>query len=222
MSGYGQFCPVALALEVFGERWTLLVVRELVSGSRRFSEIQRGVPLCSRSVLAKRLRSLTDAGVIEKVDGGYALTAAGEELEPLVVACGEWGKRWAFRKLKNADVDVAMLMWDMRRRVDTMDLPLHELWVEFEFRGAPRGHSRFWLHLHRQQETDLCVSHPGREIGLRVRTSPRVMGDIWMGERAMPEAVRAGDVEIDGPSKLARAFPGWLQLSVFAGVARMA
>lgn len=220
MTQYGQFCPVAQALEVFGERWTLLVVRELICGSRRFSEIQRGVPLCSRSVLSQRLRTLTDAGIVEKVDGGYALTEPGQELGPIVIACGEWGKRWAYTKLKNADVDVGLLMWDMRRRVDTTDLPERELWVEFEFRGAPSGHGWFWLHLRRQQEADLCVTDPGQDVSLHVQTSPRVMGEIWLGERALAEAVRAGDVRIDGPRKLARAFPAWLQLSVFAGVAQ--
>ena len=95
MSGYGQICPLAQALEVLGERWTLLVVRELLCGSHRFSEIQRGVPLMSRSVLAQRLRSLADAGVLERRGEGYWLTEAGDELRPIVIACGNWGKRWA-------------------------------------------------------------------------------------------------------------------------------
>lgn len=220
MNRYGQFCPVAMALEVLGERWTLLVIRELICGSRRFSEIQRGVPQCSRSVLSQRLRTLVDAGVIDKVDGGYLLTQSGRELAPIVIGCGEWGKRWAFHKLKNADVDVALLMWDMRRRLDTSDLPKPELWVEFEFRGASAGNRRFWLHLKRGQEPDLCLNHPGQEMDLKVRTSPRVIGELWMGERGFPDAVRGGDVEIEGKRELVRAFPSWLQLSVFAGIQR--
>jgi DNA-binding HxlR family transcriptional regulator len=220
MSGYGQFCPVAVALEILGERWTLLVVRELICGSRRFSELQRGVPLCSRSVLAQRLRSLTSAGIVEKVDSGYVLTEAGKELRPMVEACGVWGKRWAHRKLKNADVDVGLLMWDLRRRVSTDALPQREVWVQFDFRGVPRAEGRFWLHLQRDQEADLCVNYPGKEMALQITTSPSVMSEIWMGERSWAEAVRADEIQIEGPRKLARAFPDWLQLSMFAGVAR--
>src|SRR6185437_2774321 len=126
MAGYNQFCPLAQALEVLGERWTLLVIRELLCGSHRFSELQRGVPLMSRSVLAQRLRSLEDAGVIERRPDGYHLTQAGDELRPLVIACGEWGKRWAERKVRNADVDVALLMWDIQRRIDLDALPSGE------------------------------------------------------------------------------------------------
>lgn len=221
MSGYGQFCPVALALDIFGERWTLLVVRELMSGSRRFSEIQRGVPLCSRSVLSARLRSLVDHGVVEKTSAGYELTEAGEELGPLVVACGQWGKRWAFRKLENADVDVGLLMWDLRRRVDTGDLPGEQLWIEFEFRGAARSARRYWLRLEADREADLCLTHPGQDADLRVQTNPATMGEVWMGERTVQDAVRSGDLKIEGPRKLARAFPKWLRLSEFAGVERV-
>ena len=221
MSTYGQFCPVAMALEVVGERWTLLVIRELMCGSQRFSEIQRGLPLCSRSVLSARLRSLTAAGVVEKVPGGYILTEAGEELAPIVLAAGNWGKRWAYHKLKNADVDVGLLMWDLRRNVETDELPQSEIWVEFEFKGAPRGRGKFWLHLRRREEPDLCLTHPGHDMQLHVRTSPRVMGEVWMGERDLPEAIRAGDVKLEGPRPLVRAFPGWLKLSTFAPVSRV-
>src|SRR6185312_3653137 len=109
MAGYNQqFCPVAQALEVLGERWTLLVVRELLCGSHRFNDLQRGVPLMSRSVLAERLRSLCDAGVVEHRAAGYFLTPAGEDLGAVVHACGEWGKRWAERKVESAEVDVGL------------------------------------------------------------------------------------------------------------------
>jgi DNA-binding HxlR family transcriptional regulator len=221
VTSYGQFCPVALALEVFGERWTLLVIRELMCGSRRFSEIQRGVPLCSRSVLASRLRSLVDNGVIAKVAGGYELTEAGEELAPLVMACGEWGKRWAFRKLRNADVDVGLLMWDLRRRIENEALPKDQVWIQFDFRSVKRGSRRYWLRLEHDQEADLCLTHPGRDIELKVKTTPAVMSEVWTGERSMPEVLRSGDLELEGPKKLVRAFPKWLQRSVFATVERV-
>ncbi len=215
MRGYGQFCPVAQALEVLGERWTLLVIRELLSGSHRFSDIQRGVPLMSRSVLAQRLRSLCDAGVVERREEGYFLTEAGEELRPIVLACGFWGQHWAQREVKNADVDVGLLVWDMQRRIDYDALPSEEVVVELEFRGAPRGKGRFWLHL-RPDEVELCLTKPARGVDLTVHTTPRTMAQIWLGEVSLATARRAGDIELDGPAKLARAFPAWLQLSVFA------
>ena len=219
MSGYGQFCPVAQALDILGERWTLLVVRELLLGSHRFSELQRGIPLMSKSVLAQRLRALCDSGVVERRGDGYHVTEAGEELRAIVVELGNWGKRWAARQVRNADVDVALLMWDMQRRIDGAALPDGEVVVELEFRGAPRGKGRFWLHV-RDRQVELCLTRPARGVDLTVRTSPRSMAEIWLGDRSMAAALRTGDVTMDGPRALARAFGTWLQLSVFAPIAR--
>jgi len=220
MAGYNQqFCPVAQALEVLGERWTLLVVRELLCGSHRFNDLQRGVPLMSRSVLAQRLRSLRDAGVIERRDDGYHLTEAGRELRPIVLACGKWGKRWAERSVKDADVDVGLLMWDIQRRIDVDALPRQEVVVEMEFRGAPRGKGRFWLHL-KGHDAELCLKKPARGVDLTVRTSPRTMAEIWLGDTRFADALQAGDLTVEGPRSLARGFPSWLQLSVFAPIAR--
>lgn len=219
MKGYGQFCPVAQALEVFGERWTLLVIRELLQGSRRFSDIQRGVPLMSRSVLVQRLESLCDAGVVERAGAGYQLTEAGEELRPIVIECGNWGARWARRKLKNEDVDVGLLMWDIRRRIDLASIPDEPVLVQMEFRGAPRGKERFFLHF-KPGEIELCLTNPGHEITLRLSTTPKTMAEVWLGELPFSTAVRTGALRLQGSPKLVRAFPGWLQLSVFAETPR--
>lgn len=216
---YGQFCPVAQALEVFGERWTLLVVRELLMGSRRFSDIQRGVPLMSRSVLAQRLESLCDAGVIRRTDGGYELTEAGEELRPIVLECGNWGTRWASRKLKNEDVDVGLLMWDIRRRIDVAAIPREPILVEMHFRGAPRGKERFFLHF-KTSEIELCLTNPGCDVDLRLSTTPKTMAEVWLGELAFTTAVSTGAIRLEGAPRLVRAFPGWMQLSVFADTPR--
>lgn len=219
MRGYGQFCPVALAAEIIGERWTLLVIREVMSDSHRFSEIERGLPLISKSVLAQRLRTLCDAGVIERRDAEYHLTPAGEELAPIVMACGEWGTRWAARTLENEDVDLALLMWDMRRRFDVAALPNEEVWVQLDFRGAPRGRARFWFRLARP-DVELCLTNPRRRVSLRVETTPATMGEIWVGALPIAQAVRSGALELTGPSKLVRGFPRWLRRSVFADVPR--
>lgn len=219
MRGFGQFCPVALALEVVGERWTLLIIRELMSGSHRFSDIQRGVPLMSKSVLSQRLRALVDAGVLERRGSEYHLTEAGEELGPIVMACGQWGIRWAYRKMKNADVDVGLLMWDMRRRIDALEMREPAVMVQFEFRGAPRGKGRYWLHIEDGQ-VDLCLTNPGRAVDLKVATTPQTMAEVWMGEQPIEHAIRSGALRLEGPPALVRAFPGWLQRSVFASVER--
>jgi len=217
MSGYGQFCPIAQALEVIGERWTLLVVRELLCGSTRFTELQRGLPMISRSVLAQRLKSLVDAGVIARRDDGYVLTAAGEELRGVVMACGAWGRRWARQKITSSNVDVGLLMWDIHRRIDLAALPREDVLVELELRGAPRGKGRFWLHL-KQDEVDLCLTPPHRDVALHVYTTPKTLASIWMGEVSFGQAERAGAIEVVGPRALVRAFPSWLQLSIFATV----
>ena len=217
MVGYGQqFCPIAQALEVIGERWTLLVVRELLCGSSRFSELRRGLPLISRSVLAQRLKALTEAGVIEHRGGTYLLTAAGQELREIVIACGLWGRRWVRRNLTSSDVDVGLLMWDIQRRIDVAAVPDEPIVVELELRGAPRGKGRFWLKLSRG-EVDLCLTPPQQKVTLHVYTTPKVLAQIWLGEVSFHAAERARTIEVVGPRALARAFPSWLQLSVFAG-----
>jgi DNA-binding HxlR family transcriptional regulator len=215
VAAYGQFCPVAQALEVIGERWTLLVVRELLEGSRRFSDLQKGVPLMSRSVLAQRLVSLRDAGVVKRVHDGYELTEAGKELGPVVMECGRWGTRWIRRKLKNADVDVSLLMWDMRRRIATESIPDRPVLVEMKFQGAPLGKERFFLHF-KIDEIDLCLTNPGQDVDLRLSTSPKAMAEVWLGVVSFSTAVATGALRIEGPRELARSFPGWLRLSVFA------
>jgi DNA-binding HxlR family transcriptional regulator len=219
MSRYGQFCPVAQALEVLGERWTLLVIRELLMGSHRFSELQRGVPLMSRSMLAQRLASLTDAGVVERVPSGYALTQAGRELGPIVIECGNWGVRWARRKLASSDVDVGLLVWDIRRRIDVTSIPKTRVLVEMEFRGAPRGKNRFFLYFN-EGDVELCLTNPGHDVDMRLSTTPKAMAEVWLGDVAFADAVRSGALRLDGPRKLVEAFPTWLQLSVFADAPR--
>lgn len=225
MGGYGQFCPVAQALEVIGERWTLLVVRELLCGSTRFSEIARGVPLMSRSMLVQRLRSLEDAGIVRRKALGsgknliYELTQAGQELRPIVEGCGNWGQRWARRKLSADNLDAGLLMWDIRRNLDETALPSDETVVEFFLRGAGRGQRRFWLHIE-PTGSELCLKHPGFDVDLTVRANLREFTKVWLGDLTLAQALRDGSIELEGPTPLKRAFPGWLRLSIFAPVER--
>ena len=221
MSGYGQFCPVAQALEVVGERWSLLIIRELLCGPYRFGELLNGVPLMSRSLLAQRLRTLEEAGIIERQARGgqsfaYALTPAGRELEPIVQCLGHWGQRWVRRSRDAKDIDPVLLMWDLRRNLDPARLPEHNTVVMFWFRDAPSKRSRYWLKIERP-DVDLCLTNPGFEVALTVETTLRTMAGVWMGDIDVREAMRAGEIELKGATRLARTFPHWLLLSPFAG-----
>jgi len=225
MTTYGQFCPVAQALELVGERWTLLVVRELLCGNYRFGEIMHGLPLISRSVLAQRLASLEDAGLVERREraGGsgfeYGLAPAGRELEGIVTGLGTWGRRWIKQRLSAKDLDPVLLMWDLRRRLDPERLPREPTMVMFWFHDLPAKRSRYWLRVE-HPHVELCLTNPGFEVALTVETKLRVMAEVWMGERTATDAVESGALELKGPPALTRAFPSWLLLSPFAPIER--
>jgi DNA-binding HxlR family transcriptional regulator len=228
MKGYGQFCPVAKAAEIVAERWTPLVLRELVCGSHRFSHLHRGVPLMSRSLLAQRLAQLEDAGIVRSVarttgrGRDYFLTTAGEELRPLIDTLGEWGQRWARRELGEGDLDPGLLMWDIRRRLNTDRLPDRRVVVQFDFRAVPkpaRSPATFWLILE-PREVDVCLKHPGFEVDLFVDADLAAMTKAWLGDVRLADTMRSGLVRVEGAKALVRAFPSWLALSGFAGVER--
>jgi DNA-binding HxlR family transcriptional regulator len=220
MRGYGQFCPVAQALEVLGERWTLLVVRELFAGSHRFNEIQRGVPLMSPTLLAGRLRRLQRAGIVEHAaDGDYRLTAAGAELWPVVEGLGVWGQRWARGEIRPEHLDPATLVWDMRRRIDLEAVPERRVVVELRFHGLTRGQPVWWLTLDRT-DVDACLTDPGFGVDLVVAADLRTMIMVWMGDVPLAAALRSGGVTVTGAPALERAFPRWLRLNLLAGVER--
>ena len=223
MKTYGQFCPVAMALEVLAERWTLLVVRELLSGSRRFNDMSRGVPQMSRTMLSQRLKRLEDAGVVVRVQatsgGGYeyCLTQAGRELEPIVMGLGEWGQRWASTELKEEHLDASLLMWDMHRRVDLEALPPGRIVVRFDFTDSPKANRRYWLKLE-NGEADVCLTDPGFDVQAVLETDVRTLTEIWMGRAKFNEALRDRRLRISGKATIGRQLPRWLKLNVFAGI----
>jgi DNA-binding HxlR family transcriptional regulator len=221
--GYGQFCPVAKTSELLCERWAPLIVRELLSGSRRFGEIQRGVPLISPALLTKRLRQLEAAGVIARVQSGrnveYVLTDAGWELYPIIEAMGVWGQRWARSRYTPDELDPALLMWDMRRLLQPAGLAGSRTVVEFRFTGAPAGKSTYWLVV--DDSIDLCIVDPGKPVDLWVRADLRSLTEVWMGDRTMGDAIARGSIALDGRRALIQRFPVWLgQHPVLAKVTR--
>jgi DNA-binding HxlR family transcriptional regulator len=224
---FGQFCPVAVACEVFAERWTPIILRELLSGAQHFNEIHRGIPLISRPLLARRLRELEAAGVItmESLPVGrghrYCLTEAGKEFHAIIEGLGTWGQRWTVR-VDRKNLDPAFLLWNMRRRIALDNLPTRRVVVRFKFSGvAPtyRGPRVFWLMLERTQ-VDLCIDDPGFEVDLYVEADLAAMAKVWLGDTPFADALRSGKVRLMGPRHLANAFPSWLMLSHFAGVPR--
>ena len=217
MPTYGQFCPVAMASEVLTERWTPLVVRELLCGSTRFNDLRRGVPLMSPSLLSKRLKTLERVGVVERDGSDYRLTSAGEELRPIIESMGVWGQRWARGDVVAKDYDASLLMWDIHRNIDTDQIPPRRVVVHFHVKGSRDGKRHFWLVLH-EGVADLCLADPGHEVDVTVEGHVATMLDYWMGHVEFVDAVRQGDVTVAGPAKLARDLPTWFRRSLFAPV----
>jgi DNA-binding HxlR family transcriptional regulator len=218
---YGQFCPLAMALEVVGERWTLLVVRELLCGSRRFNDLARGVPQMSRTMLSQRLKTLEDAGLVVRLPAviagshEYCLTQAGEDLRPIAMGLGDWGKRWASKDVREEHLDASLLMWDIHRRINNEALPPGRIVLLFEFSDGPTGRQRFWLRLEGEQ-TDVCFTDPGFEVQAVLQCSVRTLTEVWMGTQKLGEAVRSGALTINGKTPIVRQIPHWLKLSMFA------
>jgi DNA-binding HxlR family transcriptional regulator len=220
MGGYGQFCPIAKAAEIFAQRWTPLIIRELLLGSHRFNDLARGLPHIPHSVLAQRLRSLETQGVVERRPDErgrieYWPTPAGDELFDVIWKLGEWGQRWANTEIGPDDLDPKLLMWDMRRRIHLDRLPQTRVVAQFEFTGAKR--ETIWLVLERY-DVSVCFHDPGLDVDLLITTDTLALHRVWMGRLSMSDALKEGLVEIDGPRELARAFPNWLALSAFSDV----
>jgi DNA-binding HxlR family transcriptional regulator len=224
MSAYGQFCPVAKAMELLDERWTLLVVRELLQGSAHFNDLRRGVPKMSPALLSKRLKSLTRAGLVNRteVDGRttYSLTECGQELAGVVEALGAWGVRW-IGELGDDDLDPHLLMWDMQRHIPIAAWPRARTAVAFELTGVAPKASRWWLVV-ADGHADMCDFDPGYDVTATVATSLRTLTHIWRGDISWPQALLDGSVSVSGRADTRRAVPGWLGQSKLATIPRPA
>ena len=218
MKGYGQFCPVALAAEVFAERWTPLILRELLSGARRFADIHRGVPRISRNLLCQRLDTLAHVGIIERRPfpnargAEYHLTEAGREFGPVIEALGNWGFKWSSRDLRDEHLDPDFLMWVMHKLVRRENLPNHRVVVFFQFRQAPKR--RYWLILNRP-EVDVCLFDPGFGIDLEVVADLRALADICLGHLRFRDAVSRGWLTLLGTRSVCKDFSMWVGTAHF-------
>ena len=221
---YGQFCPIAKATEILGERWTILIVRELLMGARRFTELQRGLGDISPALLTSRLKSLEDQGLVarRRITGQrgfeYSPTAACEALLPIVVSLGEWGLSWARHMLIDDDFDVEFLMFYLERSVDPERMPSGQTVIRFQFTDLTE--QRDWWLLIDGKDVQICINRPARDVDVYFTTTVRTMHDVWMGDRTYRDAVSAGDLIIEGEPALTRNVSSWLRPSVFVAAIR--
>jgi DNA-binding HxlR family transcriptional regulator len=217
MMNYGQFCPLAKAAGIVAERWTPLVIAELLAGSTRFNDIRRGVPLMSQTLLSTRLKELERVGIVERRGDGkraneYHLTEAGVALAPVIQALGEWGLQYAQDPLEEGDLDVTVLVWNIQRRVDPSVFPAQRVTVYLEFTDVPKNKSQWWI-VNDRGTVDLCPTDPGFPVDLYVMTDIRTMIAIWFGKLAWDAAVHSRRIEVNGPRELRDRLMSWLLLS---------
>jgi DNA-binding HxlR family transcriptional regulator len=218
-ASYRQFCPIAKASEIFANRWTPLLMRELMAGSHSFNDIHRGIPLISRAVLVARLRDLERDGIIERKprvgSSGheYWLTPAGNAFRPVISALGHWGLAHTRDRITKNDFDPTLLMWNLRRRADLSALPDRRVVVRFEFSGVPTTRTKFrimWLILERSG-VDICAKDPGFDVDLTFKGPIADFIAVHLGH-AMWRDLGGKSLLIEGDSRLARKLPAWLRL----------
>jgi DNA-binding HxlR family transcriptional regulator len=221
MKGFGQFCPVAKATEVLGEKWTPLIIRELITDDQSFNDLRKGVPLISPSLLSARLKSLEHCGVIErnKTDKGviYSLTEAGEEIRPVIEQLGVWGQRWARSDMSKKDLDPSLLMWDAHRRIDTAYFPDERSVLRFEFVDYPSKLRLWWLVI-ADGEVDICLKDPGHEVTLYIQSTLKTMTQVWMGDMSVVKARRDKLLHLKGDAEIKKTMASWIGCSVFADI----
>lgn len=220
---YRQFCPVAMAAEVLCTRWTIVLLREMIAGSTRFNDLRRGVPRMSPALLSQRLKDLEEAGIVVRGPSArepgvqeYRLTTAGQELGPIVEAFGHWGQRRIDKEASLEHLDAQLLMWDMRRSLDTRPMPDRRSVVQFIYPEQPPVDRSWWLVVEPETEVDLCMMDPGFDVDLYVTTDLRTMTSIWMGHDSVQVASGAQRMTLTGDRDLAAKMQTWLGLSTFA------
>ena len=222
---YGQYCPFAHAMEILSERWTLLIIRDMMQGTKHFNDLERGLPGISRGLLAKRLQLLERVGIVEKrsrqgrQSTEYHLTEAGCALESAVDALSAWGARWAFGDPEPRELNSELLMWWVYRGVNADTLPDERIVVQFTFFGEKRA--SYWLML-QPQEVNLCLTDPGFETQVLVRADLATFFKVWAGRMDYQEALNENKLRVDGMPRLARAFPNWFRWSAAAPDVRRA
>jgi DNA-binding HxlR family transcriptional regulator len=213
-TGYGQYCPISRALDLLGERWSLLIVRDMLVGATRFNDLSRGLPGLSRSLLAKRLHQFERAGLVERAGREYFLTEAGRELEPIVFGIGEWGARWTFGDPDPAELDPQLLVWWMHKRLDTSGLPGKRQVFQIRFTDDRRP---FWIVIE-SGDPSVCLVDPGFEVDVTITSDVGSLHQVWLGHLPVKDAIRSGRLRFEGPGALTRRMPAVLRLSPVADI----
>ena len=222
MADYGQFCPVAKASDIVGERWTVLILRELFLGTTRYNEFLRGLSRISPTLLSKRLKTLEEKGlIVKKRPSGqksheYYLTACGRELEPLIEQLAVWGMRWARGQLTDDELDVEFLMRDLQRRLQTDSLPDGETVLCFTF-SELETYKTWWM-IAAKDEVDLCTENPGKEVDLYINSTVRDLVKVWRGDLRLKKALREKLVRASGNTHLKRSMPDWFGVCLYADI----
>jgi DNA-binding HxlR family transcriptional regulator len=218
---YGQYCPIARGAEIFAERWTPLIIRNLYLGCGSFGEILEGAPGLSRTLLSQRLRQLERLGVVAstaKAAGRghhYRLTSAGHELFAVCQSLGEWGARWL--EIAPQHLDPFVALWSMCNALRRDRLPDRRIVIRFEFTGRARR-ERYWLLIERG-DTEICKTSPGLDEDLFISAETEAFVRWHTGQLAWAQATRDGRITLEGTWSLVKAFPTWNARSMFAHVA---
>lgn len=214
MKSYGQYCPISRSAELLGDRWTIHIVRDLLTGTNRFNELIRGNPGLSRALLSRRLQQLTSAGVVEQHDdGSYRLTEAGRDLEPVVFGLATWGARWTFGEPTADELDPDLLLWWLHRQLDATKLPRPRFTLYVPFTDH---RSRYWIVV--EDEASICLADPGFDIDVTLRTNLAALYRTYLGRCSLAEARGRGEIEMTGSQKSIRAFFDAFQQSPVAQI----
>lgn len=221
--GYGSFCPVAKAAEVLAERWMLLIVRELLYGSRHFNDFRRALPPMSPGLISKRLQTLQQHGIVERHAGGdghhaseYRLTPAGEGLRPIVAGIGEWGQRWVRSDLRAEELDPGALMWYVHRHFRHDAAPRRRIVLHIDLVDV-KGLRHWWLVVN-GGEVDLCAEDPGFDVDIEMQVEILSLTQIYIGDLDFAEARACGKLQVRGPKALTREMHRWFARSRFADI----
>jgi len=217
-AGYGQYCPIARALDLLGERWSLLILRDMLVGATRFNDLARGLPGLSRTLLTKRLRQFERGGLVEKVDGEYVLTEAGRELEPIVFGLGAWGAQWTFGDPDPDELDPEVLVWWMHTRLDTSMLPAKRHVLHIRFTDDRR---MFWVVVE-GGDPSVCLTDPGFDVDVTITSDLASLHQVWLGRLPIETAMRSGRLEFIGARAVTRCMPAVFRLSPVAPLVRAA
>ena len=220
---YGQFCPISKAVEILGDKWTLLIVRELLMGGRRYSELQRGLSQISPTILSKRLDSLSRYGLVLKKkipnQKGYEYfpTKSCSELLPIIKSLGDWGMRWAKSNLTEKDYDVELLMLYLQRSVNSDNLVGDETVIRFKFTDIKEFPD--WWMVVEDNKVDLCTNDPGKDVDVYFTTTVKTMVDVWMGWSTYRKAIAQDELKLVGPKALINNVSAWMEDSIYADAA---